>query len=284
MSGPDYPLLAIPGHDLYQLAQVATFIADRLHQHRRAVANRNRPGRRTAARDVHAGRAAYATLSGHPELRSGPLPRPLDTGTYDAANRIAREAAAERRAEVVSLAALGRSSWAVVGAVPGVGNVGAEVPTREVAEAVASHIRTQPVTDIAAAWAVSEQPLNLGMDRWGTADETAALQALDMTNLADQAVATALGATPSANPATVRPESAVPQQPAAASVPLDTTTSRPVWPAFDDHPSAFAVAATAMTVDTDELPDKLLHRAGPTPATHQVAPALTKAAAPARSA
>jgi hypothetical protein len=283
MSGPDYPLLTIPGHDLYQLAQVATFIADRLHQHRRAVAHRNRPGRRTAARDVHAGRAAYATLSGQPELRSGPLPRPLDTGTYDAANRIAREAAAERRAEVVSLAALGRSSWAVVGAVPGVGNVGAEVPTREVAEAIASHIRTQPVADI-AAWAVSEQPLHLGMDRWGTADETAALRALDTTNPADQAVATALGGTRSAPPTSVGPESAVPQQPAAASTQLDTTTSRPVLPAFDDHPSAFAAAARAMTVGADELRDGMLHRAGPTPATHEVAPAPTPAAAPVRGA
>jgi transposase len=131
---------------------------------------------------------------------------------------------------------------------------------------------------------LASQPLNLGMDRWGTADETATLQALNMTNLADQAVATALGGTHSAPPAAIRPESAVPPQLAAGSARADSAALRPVLPAFDDHPSAFAVAATAMTVGVDEVGDRMLHRAGPTPATHRVTPAPTPAAAAARSA
>ncbi|MCF7550899.1 hypothetical protein [Pseudonocardia sp. WMMC193] len=71
MTGPDYPLLAIPGHDLFHLAHVAAFIADRLHRHEGAVDAHDRDGRRRAARDVHAGRAAFAKLIGNPDARSG---------------------------------------------------------------------------------------------------------------------------------------------------------------------------------------------------------------------
>lgn len=37
MTSPDYPLLAVPGHELYQLAHIATFVADGLARHRRAA-------------------------------------------------------------------------------------------------------------------------------------------------------------------------------------------------------------------------------------------------------
>jgi hypothetical protein len=73
-----------------------------------------------------------------------------------------------------------------------------------------------------------------------------------------------------------------PQQPAAGSA--DSAALRPVLPAFGDHPSAFAVAATAMTVGADGPDDGMLHRAGPTPATHRVTPAPTPAATAARGA
>ena len=78
MTGPDYPLLTIPGQDLFQMAHVAAFIADRLHSHKGAVGAHDRQGRRQAARDVHAGRAAFAKLSGDPDAASAAVPRPLD--------------------------------------------------------------------------------------------------------------------------------------------------------------------------------------------------------------
>ena len=61
MTGPDYPLLTVPGFELYQLAQLATFVADALARHRRAAEAGARSARRAAAaRDVHAGRLALA--------------------------------------------------------------------------------------------------------------------------------------------------------------------------------------------------------------------------------
>ena len=49
MSTPDYPLLTVPGYELYQLAHLTTFVVDALARHRRAAAARDRPGRRAAA-------------------------------------------------------------------------------------------------------------------------------------------------------------------------------------------------------------------------------------------
>lgn len=132
MTGPDYPLLAVPGHELYQLAHIATFVADGLSRHRRAVSRRDRAERRTAARDVHAGRTALAAASGSPDATSGPLPRPLDAATYQAAEGLLA-GNGQRRAQVVSLASLGRQGWAVIGFVPGIGRVGAEVTDHDLA-------------------------------------------------------------------------------------------------------------------------------------------------------
>jgi hypothetical protein len=216
MTGPDYPLLAIPGHDLFQLAHVAAFIADRLHRHEGATEARDRDGRRRAARDVHAGRAAFAKLIGNPDARSGAVPRPLDRATYEQAESLAR--GESRTAVVVSLAPLGRTTWAVVGQAPGVGQLGAEVPNRELAEAVAQQIRSGPSQDL-LPWLVSKEPLGLGMDRWGTADEDAAVQSLNVSVPREAAVAVGLGASPSAtatNAASAATRAAAPPQEADA--------------------------------------------------------------------
>ena len=49
MSTPDYPLLTVPGYELYQMAHLTTFAVDALARHRRAAAARDHPGRRVAA-------------------------------------------------------------------------------------------------------------------------------------------------------------------------------------------------------------------------------------------
>ncbi|TQM13276.1 hypothetical protein [Pseudonocardia kunmingensis] len=48
-----------------------------------------------------------------------------------------------REAHVVSLEAMGRSGWAVVGRVPGIGRVGAVVPGEATANALRQHVLTQ---------------------------------------------------------------------------------------------------------------------------------------------
>jgi hypothetical protein len=222
MTGPDYPLLAIPGHDLFQLAHVAAFIADRLHRHEGAVDAHDREGRRRAARDVHAGRAAFAKLIGNPDARSAAVPRPLDRATYEQAEALAARGES-RTAVVVSLAPLGRTTWAVVGQAPGVGQLGAEIPSRELAEAVAQQIRSGPSQDL-LPWLVSKEPLGLGMDRWGTADEDAAVQSLNASVPREAAVADALGVSPSATAtaaASAATRAAAPPQETAA-VPVQT--------------------------------------------------------------
>ena len=91
MTGPDYPLLTVPGFELYQLAQLATFVADALARHRRAA---EAGARRAAARDVHAGRIAFARATGTPDLAGGPLPRPLGIETFREAEQRAQPSSA----------------------------------------------------------------------------------------------------------------------------------------------------------------------------------------------
>ena len=183
----DYPLLAVPGYELYQLAHIATFIADGLVRHRRAAGARDRQGRRRAARDVHAGRAALANATGDPSAAGGPLPRPLDADTYRAARGLL-VGQLERQAMVVSLSSLGRDSWAVVGFVPGLGPVGAELTNHDLAGALRERILTQPAREL-AGWSVTDRPLRLGQDRWGTADDAAAAADLDPRRAQHQVIA-----------------------------------------------------------------------------------------------
>ena len=49
MSTPDYPLLTVPGYEVYQLAHLTTFVVDALARHRRAAEARDQPDRRAAA-------------------------------------------------------------------------------------------------------------------------------------------------------------------------------------------------------------------------------------------
>ena len=148
----DYPLLALGSYETYQLAHIATYIADRLARHRNAC--RGRPGReqRTqAVRDLAGAATALGNAVGS-TIAKRDLPRPLDRDTYTAARDLLDTG--PRTAEVVALAAAGRPGFAVVGHVPGVGAVGAHAPTTEIAEALRVHLLTRPATEL-APWAVT---------------------------------------------------------------------------------------------------------------------------------
>ncbi|MDN5751156.1 MAG: hypothetical protein L0H64_22040, partial [Pseudonocardia sp.] len=144
-------------------------------------------GGRGGGGEGNAGRAALANATGDPSAAGSPLPRPLDTDTYRAARGLLA-GQPDRQALVVSLSSLGRDSWAVVGFVPGLGPVGAEVTTHDLAGALREHILTRPAREL-TGWSVTDRPLRLGQDRWGTADEAAAAADLDPPRAQHQAVA-----------------------------------------------------------------------------------------------
>ena len=156
MTVPDYPLLSPGGYETYQLAQIATFIADGLARHRlsrRGLAGRTE--RADALRDLAVGRTALDTVRGVAEPTSPSLlPRPIDAATFESAVQLM--GSGERRADVVALPSVGPSTWAVIGQVPGIGRVGAVVSTADVADGLRTHFLTRPVAEL-ASWAVTDR-------------------------------------------------------------------------------------------------------------------------------
>ncbi len=157
MTASDYPLLTLGGYETYQLAHIATFIADSLARHR--LSRRGLPGRaeRAAAlRDLSVGRAALDTVRGSPEPTPPHLlPRAIDTATYEAAQQ--RIGSGPRTADVVAMPSFGPLAWAVVGHVPGIGQVGAVVHSADLAAGLRSHFLTRPIEEL-ASWAVTDRP------------------------------------------------------------------------------------------------------------------------------
>jgi hypothetical protein len=149
MTIPDYPLPVLPSYELYQLAHIATFLADRLARHRTAT---TRADRAVALRDLGGGRTALEqAMNG---LTPMPLPAPTDRETFHAARGLA--AMGPRWAQVVSLAPVGEPGWAVIGYVPGAGPVGARTTSRPIADAVHHHLMTQPAAEL-APWAITDR-------------------------------------------------------------------------------------------------------------------------------
>ena len=103
MTQPDYPLPVLPSYEMYQLAHIATFLADGLARHR-VAATRN--GRETAQRDIEAGQVAMARAHGGRSWMS--LPTPIDADTFHAARGLIEPG--PRWAHVVSLAPLGEEA------------------------------------------------------------------------------------------------------------------------------------------------------------------------------
>lgn len=190
MSSPDYPTLTVPGYDLYQAAVIATFVVDALARHRHAAQRADQAGRRTAARDVHAGRLALSRVVDEPGLADGPLPRPLDVGTFTAAHALLDQQDS-RRVQVVSLAPIGRQAWAVVGRIPEIGAVGAEVSHPHLAESLRRHLLDAPIAEL-TGWSVTAHPVDLGTEPRTTGDVAAAVASLDPINEKHRVLATAL--------------------------------------------------------------------------------------------
>jgi hypothetical protein len=102
MSTPDYPLLTVPGYELYQLAHLTTFVVDALARHRRAAEARDHPERRAAsavemqADAADAGPArAIASPGGFPAATSA-LPSPGATPLHSPAAGTRRNSAEAR--------------------------------------------------------------------------------------------------------------------------------------------------------------------------------------------
>lgn len=156
MTAPDYPLLSPGGYETYQLAQIATFIADGLARHR--LSRRGRAGRSERAdalRDLALGRAALDAARGAPEPTSASsLPRSIDAATFESALRLSQTG--ERRADVVSMSGSGAPTWVVIGHVPGIGRVGAAADSADVAEGLRTHFLTRPAAEL-ASWAVTDR-------------------------------------------------------------------------------------------------------------------------------
>ena len=87
MSTPDYPLLTVPGYELYQLAHLTTFAVDALARHRRAAEASDRLARRAAAAvetPTDAADAGPAQAHRIPRRVPGRGDRPAQPGSYAA--------------------------------------------------------------------------------------------------------------------------------------------------------------------------------------------------------
>jgi hypothetical protein len=157
MTGPEYPILALPGNEAYQLAHIATYIATAIAR-RRQVRGRSREAfinRWAATRDIAGAREALdRAVGGTGQLSAAELPQPLDAHAFQEARKLLT--GGPRWAEVVSLSTVGQPGWAVLGHVPGIGPVGARLANQELAEAVRQHVLLQPASEL-AVWAVSER-------------------------------------------------------------------------------------------------------------------------------
>lgn len=155
MSAPDYPLMALGSYETYQLAHIATFIAERLARHHRSGRGRDgRTARAEAVRDIAGAASALGNAAGR-SIADAELPRPLDTDTFTAARQLL--ATGPRTADVVALTGLGQTGFAVVGQVPGLGAVGARVDSKDVADALRNHLLTRPAAEL-APWIVTRSP------------------------------------------------------------------------------------------------------------------------------
>lgn len=181
----DYPLLTLGSYETYQLAHIATYIAERIGRHHAAPSGRHgREQRVKAVRDLAGAATALGNASGA-DIADHNLPRSLDRDTYTAARELLTSG--PRQADVVALAGMGRAGFAVLGHVPGLGAVGAHAPTAQIADALRNHLLTRPVDEL-GAWAVTAkaQPVPALPQR---VDLAAFVEHLDPTGPNDRAVA-----------------------------------------------------------------------------------------------
>lgn len=190
MTSSDYPLLTLGGYETYQLAHIATFIADALARHRLSRRGpAGRAGRASALRDLNTGRTALDAARRSVELTPPHLlPRAIDEVTYESA--LQRISSGQRSADVVAMPSSGEPTWAVVGNVPGIGRVGAVVDRADLAHELRSHFLSRPIEEL-PSWAVVSR-----VERVPTlperVDVARAIDFLDPQEPAHRAVAEAL--------------------------------------------------------------------------------------------
>ena len=230
MTQPDYPLPVLASYELYQVAHIATFVADRLARLRGASTKAERGA---AVHGVAAGRAALERALG--ATRPVTLPEPIDAQTFASARGLV--AAGPRWAEVVSLAPLGQQGWAVIGHVPGLGPVGARMADQGMADAVRRHVLTQPVAEL-GAWAMTQhaQPRPVLPDRVDLAgvvgsldprrdrDRAVALRLLGVDRVLDTVIRDRFAGVDLHAPFVVRPQPRSPEAPVTSANPQRTPT------------------------------------------------------------
>jgi hypothetical protein len=102
MSAPDYPLLTVPGYELYQLAHLTTFAVDALARHRRAANARSHPDRQAASAAemqtdaADAGPAQVTASPGGFPAAAAALPSPAATPLHSPAARTRHNSAEAR--------------------------------------------------------------------------------------------------------------------------------------------------------------------------------------------
>lgn len=158
MTVPDYPLLALGSYETYQLAHIATYIAERIGRHHRSGRGRDgRTARTEAVRDIAGAATALGNATGG-TMPDRDLPRPLDSRTFTAARQLL--ATGPRAADVVALSGMGQAGFAVIGNVPGLGAVGALTASKDIADALRVHFLTQPAGEL-TPWVVTRDPLRV---------------------------------------------------------------------------------------------------------------------------
>ncbi|NMI01102.1 hypothetical protein [Pseudonocardia acidicola] len=152
--------------------------------------------------------------------------------------------------------------------------------------ALREHLLSQPAHEL-AAWAITRHPLRLGQDRWGTADEPAAVASLDPTSIQHRAVARHLRGISNELDVAIATRFAgidlnaalATQLPAPATTPLPTSSGLEAGTESEPHAvptaaGAFKIASGALAPDvTDDA--KFANRAGPSAARSAAPTAIT---------
>jgi hypothetical protein len=91
MSDPEYPLLTVPGYELYQLAHLTTFVVDAIARHRRASQSDHLCRRRAPVAEICNGASAQVPASpGGFRAAASALPRSGATASNSVTARTPR--------------------------------------------------------------------------------------------------------------------------------------------------------------------------------------------------
>lgn len=278
MTSPDYPVLGVPGNDIYQLAHIATFIAEAIARHRRSAPGRaGQHARVRAVHDIAGGWAALDNVGGT-TTAAGDLPQPLDVGTWQQARSLISDEL--RWTRVVSLEPVGGRGWAVIGNVPEIGPVGARAATQALAGKIAAHIMRQPVAAV-APWAITQRPV--AMPRVPERIDLAAfVEHLDPSSQAARAVAGGLRGMDRRTDAAVRGhfDRVAPGVQPVPAAPTPARANAQFAARLDRTEAADSRAATALS-HPDRRVDSAIHRrsAPPAPPTRNTSSSAARDAA-----